>query len=103
MNQAGKGDTPRKVNGDKFRANYLRIFKGKQTMAATKFTYTAEMRNAEIAVPSILKTEDGREIIIQSWTPTVSVDDVTTVTLTGTIRLSPSQWSEMVHRASWQQ
>jgi hypothetical protein len=23
---AGKGDTPRKVNGDKFRANYLRIF-----------------------------------------------------------------------------
>ena len=26
MNSAGKGDTPRKVNGDKFRANYLRIF-----------------------------------------------------------------------------
>ena len=26
---AGKGDTPRKVNGDKFRANYLRIFQEK--------------------------------------------------------------------------
>jgi len=26
MNQAGKGDTPRPVNGDKFRSNYERIF-----------------------------------------------------------------------------
>ena len=26
---AGKGDAPRKVNGDKFRANYLRIFREK--------------------------------------------------------------------------
>lgn len=34
---AGKGDTPRKVNGDKFRTNYLRIFaeKPKQTNGIT--------------------------------------------------------------------
>ena len=28
--EAGKGDTPRKVNGDKYRKNYDRIFKGKK-------------------------------------------------------------------------
>ena len=46
-----------------------------------------EKTNAEIAVPAILKTEDGREIVVQSWTPTVSIDDKTAVVITGIIRL----------------
>ena len=46
-----------------------------------------DRRNAEIAVPVTLKTEDGRDILVQSWTPTVSVDDITTVVITGIIRL----------------
>ena len=52
-----------------------------------KITTFRGRRNAEIAVPVILKTEDGREIIVQSWTPTVSINDKTTVVITGIIRL----------------
>lgn len=39
---AGKGDTPRKVNGDKFRANYLRIFSAKPPANDAKSAAKAE-------------------------------------------------------------
>ena len=60
------------------------------------------MMNAEIAVPIKLTTDDGREIMIQAWTPTVELDSLTTVVIHGTIRLSPEKFSELAHRASWQ-
>lgn len=56
---AGKGDTPRKVNGDKFRANYLRIFQEKPKQDHGSNEVQILNRNAQRGNRSSVNTESG--------------------------------------------
>jgi hypothetical protein len=57
---AGKGDTPRAVNGSKYRANFDLIFPKKKSCSAAEVADICQQMTTEPSTPAV-SADDGHE------------------------------------------
>lgn len=58
---AGKGDSPRPVDGPKYRQNFDAIFPEKKSCSAAKVADIRQQMTTEPSTPAAVTTDDGHE------------------------------------------
>jgi hypothetical protein len=62
---------------------------------SAKIINLVDLANEAMSIPKKLTTDDGREILIERWTGSFAIDGVVRVEISGTIRLTKKEKSDL--------